>query len=182
MWESWFRPPSVLLAIVRSAQASKERLYAQSRSASRFRGLHRHAPELQAAADQTSRTAHHPLTSSLHTALREDGVRARQQRAGDEDGELLVVESDHPGDGCDFAQRIVVGPSDVRMHGVALSEGPVGRGDSLVGAYGFGDLDPACWTRLIPDFSRGSETIQPDGKKELLRRVPQGCGRAVSRN
>jgi hypothetical protein len=44
------------------------------------------------------------------------------------------------------------------------------------------DLDPACWTRLIPDFSRGSETIQPDGKKELLRRVPQGCGRAVPRN
>src|SRR6478752_8421814 len=29
------------------------------------------------------------------------------------------------------------------------------------------DLDPACWTRLIPDFSGGSETIQPDGKKEL---------------
>src|SRR6201988_5439106 len=80
----------------------------------------------------------HPLTSSLHTALREDGVRARQQRAVDEDVELLVVESDHPGDGCDFAQRVVVGPSDVRMHGVALSEGPVGRGDSLVGAYGFG--------------------------------------------
>src|SRR6476620_8782198 len=87
---------------------------------------------------QVSRTAHHPLTGSLHTALREDCVRARQQRAVDEDVELLVVESDHPGDGCDFAQRVVVGPGDVRMHGVALSEGPVGRGDSLVGAYGFG--------------------------------------------
>src|SRR6476469_9475965 len=57
----------------------------------------------------------------ISAALREDGVRARQQRAVDEDVELLVVESDHPGDGCDFAQRVVVGP-----------------GDSLVGAYGFG--------------------------------------------
>ena len=46
-----------------------------------------------------------------------------------------------------------------------MAEGYVGRDRD-----GTKDLDPACWTRLIPDFSRGSETIQPDGKKELLRR------------
>src|SRR6185436_15752666 len=50
------------------------------------------------------------------------------------------------------------------QQGLAGNAAPVGT----FTADEFADLDPACWTRLIPDFSRGSETIQPDGKKELL--------------
>src|ERR1700757_3997995 len=62
----------------------------------------------------------------------------RQGGAVDKDIELLVVEGDHPGDRRDLAQRIVVGPGEIRIDCLSYSDRPVLRGDSLIGTYGFG--------------------------------------------
>src|SRR5258708_3116683 len=83
----------------------------------------------------TSRRSHHgPVATSAGNLLCENGGRPGEANIIDGDIELLIVEGDRPSDGADLAQRVVVGPGDVRMHSIADSGAPVPRCDPLVRA------------------------------------------------